>query len=266
MLTLPSMKSKNTLPLPNFLIIGAQKSATRWLRRTLGYHPQIFTASKELSFFNSHRFKWGLDWYRANFDGWSGEFFVGEATPAYMMWRENPTETAARIDQSLPDVKLMALLRNPVDRAYSAFIHHIGRGRIPADADLLDWVRSVPPEHDKLCLIGGGWYAASLEPYFEKFGNRLRVFLHDEALDNPDQVYSQALEHVGAMPGFVPRELARIQDSGKLPDGSLYATGSGARRELTHDERAELYAYFKQDVKRLEELLGRSLSVWRPDS
>ena len=266
MLRLPSMESKTTLPLPNFLIIGAQKSATRWLRRNLGDHPQIFTAGTELSFFNSHRFEWGLDWYRTNFDGWSDESFVGEATPAYMMWRENPAETAARVDRSLPNVKLMAVLRNPVDRTYSAFVHHIGRGRIPADADLLDWVRSVPPEHDKLGLIGGGWYAASLEPYFERFGDRLRVFLYEEVLYSPDRVYSQALEHVGATPDFVPPKLARVRLSGKLPDDSPYATGNGARRKLTHDERTELCTYFEQDTKRLEELLGRNLSVWRPDS
>lgn len=259
------MNAIDTLPLPTFLIIGAQKSATRWLRMHLGKHPEVFTVDAELTFFNSSvRFEQGLDWYRTKFEGWAGEPIVGEATPAYMMWRANPARTAARIDESLPGVRLMALLRNPVDRTYSAFIHHMQRDRIPADADLLEWVRSVAPKHDKLGVIAGGWYAESLAPYFAKFGERLRVFLHDDVVERPEQTYAHALEHIGASPGFLPKELQRIRHSGKPPETSPYAEGGGGRRELTPEERAEIYAYFRRDVEWLEELLGRDLSFWRP--
>ena len=76
------------LPLPTFLIIGAQKSATRWLRLNLGLHPDIFSARRELEFFNNgdRVERAGLVSYRAQFEGWSGEPFVGEATPGYMFW------------------------------------------------------------------------------------------------------------------------------------------------------------------------------------
>ena len=259
------MSAIDTLPLPTFLVIGAQKSATRWLRMHLGKHPEVFTADTELAFFNrSARFKQGLDWYRAKFEGWSGEPIVGEATPAYMMWREEPAKTAVRIDESLSGVKLMALLRNPVDRTYSAFIHHMMRDRIPVDANLLEWVRSVAPEHDKLGLIAGGWYAESLTPYFARFGERLRVFLHDDVAENPEKLYARALEHVGASPGFLPAELQRVRHSGKPPETSPYAEDGSGRRELTSEERAEIYAYFHRDVERLEVLLDRDLSAWRP--
>lgn len=61
--------------LPTFVIIGAQKSATRWLRINLGLHPKIFTAGSELHFWNNaHRVeKLGIDWYGEQFDGWNGE-------------------------------------------------------------------------------------------------------------------------------------------------------------------------------------------------
>ncbi|MGH3087655.1 MAG: hypothetical protein ACRDSJ_10110 [Rubrobacteraceae bacterium] len=250
--------------LPTFLIIGAQKSATRWLRAHLGEHPEVFTADTELSFFNGQRFEQGLDWYRTQFEGWNGEPIVGEATPAYMMWREGIAGTAARIDESLPGVRLMALLRNPVDRTYSAFVHHMRRGRIPADADLLGRIRSIPPERDELSLITGGWYAESLAPYFERFGERLRVFLHDDVAENPERLYEQALEHVGASPGFLPTELRRVRYSGRTPKTSSYAEDGGGRRELRSGEREEIYAYFSSDVQRLEEMLGRDLRSWRP--
>ena len=254
-------------PLPTFLIIGAQKSATRWLRTNLGAHPQVFTADTESHFFSRSRyFRLGLDYYRTHFEGWDGEPVVGEATPGYMMWIDDPPTMAARIDESLPNVRLLALLRIPVDRTYSAFIHHMRQGRIPADAGLLGWVRSVAPKDDPQGLIAGGWYAASLTPYFERFGERLQVFLHDDVVDHPKRVYSRALEHIGASPDFVPPELERVVFSNRPPKPSAYHEGKGGRRKLSSEERAELYEYFRHDIDHLEELLGRDLSIWRPSS
>ena len=76
-----------------------------------------------------------------------------------MIWRNRPTEVCSRIADTLPDVKLLALLRNPADRALSAFSHHMRRGRIPADQDLVDWVTARDPDEDRFCIVSGGWYA-----------------------------------------------------------------------------------------------------------
>jgi hypothetical protein len=84
------MNSTGTLPFPTFLIIGAQKSATRWLRRYLEEHPEVFTFEGESAFFNTERVKRELEDYRQDFEGWSGEQIVGESTSVYMMWREDP--------------------------------------------------------------------------------------------------------------------------------------------------------------------------------
>ena len=107
--------------LPTFIIIGADKCATRWLRINLGHHPQIFILSSELHFWNNgHRVqKLGLDWYRTQFEGWNGEPIVGEATPGYMFWRHQPEVVAQRIKDNHPDVRLIVILRNPVDRVRS---------------------------------------------------------------------------------------------------------------------------------------------------
>src|ERR1700722_14569247 len=151
-------------PLPTFLIIGAQKSATRWLRLNLGLHPAVFAASREIEFFNNRdRFQQqGIAWYREQFEGWNGEGIVGEATPGYMFWRHHPDVVAGRIDETLPGVRLIATLRNPIDRAQSALVHHIEYKTLPPDAVLLEHVRATPPEKDKLGIIVGGLYGASL--------------------------------------------------------------------------------------------------------
>src|SRR5215207_2785995 len=99
-------------PLPTFLIIGAQKSATRWLRHNLGLHPEIYASPYEIGFFNSpKRFaELGAEWYRAQFAGWNGQRIVGEATPGYMMWRHEPQEVAERIKETIPTARLIAIL------------------------------------------------------------------------------------------------------------------------------------------------------------
>jgi hypothetical protein len=246
-------------PLPTFLIIGAQKSATRWLRLNLGLHPDVYTQSRELEFFNTaDRFDdFGVEWYRAQFDGWRGEPVVGEATPGYMFWRHRPETVADRIARVVPDVRLIAILRNPIDRAQSALVHHIEFGALPPETDLLEYVRSIPPERDWLGIIAGGWYAASLEPYVEQFGDQLQVLLHDDTDDDPRGVYTQALHHVGASTDFVPEELDRVRFS--------YQQHRPVHH-LSLDARDELYAYFADDIARLQSMFDRDLSVWAPDA
>ncbi|MFM7224737.1 MAG: hypothetical protein ACKOBG_09420 [Actinomycetota bacterium] len=251
------------LPLPNFLVIGAQKSATRWLRLNLGLHPEIFTAEREIEFFNNAERFAGLGpaWYREQFAGWSGERLVGEATPGYMFWRHDPAVMAERIDATLPGVRPMAILRNPIDRSQSAVVHHIEAGGIPAGTGVLEYVRSVDPERDPLGIVSGSWYARSLEPFRDRFGDRLLVLLHDDADEDPRGVYTAALRHLGAATDFVPSELERVRYSYQQRDPSAHA-----EQHLSVAERRELGACFTDDIARLEQMLGRDLSCWAPDA
>ena len=250
------------LPIPTFLIIGAQKSATRWLRLNLGAHPDAFSVSREIEFFNSKRFaELGLDWYREQFAGWSGEPVVGEATPGYMFWRHRPQVMAQRIHDCVPDARLMAILRNPVDRAQSAVVHHVQMRSLPPGTEVMDYVPSVRAEDDPLGIVSGGWYAASLEPFREVFGDQLLVMLHDDVDDDPRGVYDQALRHVGLEPDFMPDELARVRFSFQERPSAM---PSGAR-ELTLDERRTLYELFADDIQRLEQVLDRDLTLWDPE-
>jgi len=248
-------------PLPTFLIIGAQKSATRWLRLNLGLHPAVFAAAREIEFFNNgERYReQGPAWYVEQFDGWSGETIVGEATPGYMFWRHRPAVVSERIAETVPDVRLIATLRNPIDRAQSAMIHHIEHGTLPGDAVLVELVRATPPERDPLGIIAGGWYGASLEPYQQRFGDHLLVVLHDDVDDDPRRVYDTALHHIGATTDFVPAEFERVRFSHQQQ-----VSDQPGRRPLTLDERVELWEYFAADVDQLEQLLGRDLSLWAP--
>jgi hypothetical protein len=166
-----------------------------------------------------------------------------------------------RVDETLPGVKLIATLRNPVDRAQSAMVHHIEHGQLSPDTVLVDLVRATPPDKDKLGIISGGWYAESLEPYRARFGDRLLVVLHDDVDDDPRGVYDASLRHIGASPDFVPPEFERVRFSLQQR-----ASTEPGRRPLTLDERRELWTYFADDVARLARMLGRDLSMWDPDA
>src|SRR5689334_25080325 len=105
------------MTLPNFVVIGAPKAGTTALSRYLGDHRDGFVAAqKEVHYFDrDHLFSRGVEWYEAQFEGAGGVRAVGDATPGYMYSREAIDRMAAL----LPDVRLIATLRNPVDRAYS---------------------------------------------------------------------------------------------------------------------------------------------------
>jgi hypothetical protein len=248
-------------PLPTFVIIGAQKSATRWLRTNLGKHPDVFTAPAELHFWNRPRRVAqpdGLSWYRDKFVGWEGEPIIGEATPGYMIWRHHPEKVAARMNEHLADARLIAILRNPIDRANSAMWHHIRRRRLPRDSRLVDVVRArEPADKDRLCLVSGGWYAQSLAGYADLFGDQLLVLLHDDLANDALGLFRRASAHVGAETSFAVPDLER----------ELFIN-RGARKSgrygLTTDERLAMWPYFQDDVARLEEMFGLDLSRWAP--
>jgi sulfotransferase family protein len=248
-------------PLPTFLIIGAQKSATRWLRQNLGHHADVFTSPYELAFFNSPtRFeRLGVDWYRKQLVGWDGEPIVGEATPGYMMWRHDPAVVAERIKRTVPEVRLIAILRNPVDRANSAMVHHMKYERLHPRTSLLNLVHETQPETDRLGLVAGGWYAVSLKPYQSLFGDQLCVMLHDDIRDDPRTAYERALRHVGADPGYLPPDLNDLVFSNQQGESSQW------KRDVSPRDRESLYGYFRDDIRELEQMIGRDLSAWEPD-
>jgi hypothetical protein len=111
---------------PSFFIIGAQKSGTSSLFSYLLQHPQMVRTRKEIYFYDRF-FSRGHDWYYSHFRFANLESgaITGEASTSYMVYPHTPR----RIAHDVPDAKIVAILRNPVDRAFSNYLHEIGRGR-----------------------------------------------------------------------------------------------------------------------------------------
>lgn len=155
----------------DFLIIGAQKSATTSLRSFLSDgHDGIYMHHTELHFWNrdnQYQDGQGLEAYLQNFSGASSNQIVGEKSPSYL-----PSEVCpARIANHFPKVKLIAILRNPTERAYSAFWHGKRVGAISQSTSFGETIRNYKenggtPYGD---LITQGFYARHLARYLDHF-------------------------------------------------------------------------------------------------
>ncbi len=133
------------MTLPNFLVIGATKSGTTSLYTYLKQHPEVYMPMKEPNFFAlegreppffrgpegwkepSQKRITDLEGYRTLFAGASGEKAMGEVSPLYLY----APQAAYRIRRYVPEAKLVAILRNPVERAYSAYMHLVREDREP---------------------------------------------------------------------------------------------------------------------------------------
>jgi hypothetical protein len=227
------------------------------LRFNLDRHPEVFAPPVELNWFSDATGMRGLGrrWYQLQFDAWLGEPVLGESSPSYLKRRHRPDLTAEWIHKVVPDARLVALLRNPVDRFESAVRMYVKRGRLPADVDPMALVLRNDPLVAELDLIGGGLYAQSLYPYRLRFRDQLLVIDHDRVGREPEAVYDSVLHHIGATPGFVPDDLAEVRFSDR-------PTVAGP--VLTDEQRRLLYTAFRRDVEELEAMLGWDLRAWDP--
>jgi hypothetical protein len=216
--------------LPDFLIVGEAKCGTTSLYDDLARHPCVLEAAvKEVHFFDL-RFKRGLDWYRAQFpfawrmrekaDGHRRQ--TGEASPYYMFHPHAPV----RIKRALPNVKLIVMLRNPVERAYSQYQHEVRRGREPlasfeeavaAEPERLrgehermladEWYNSV--EHRRHSYLTRGIYVDQLQKLWRQFDReQILVLKSEDYFAGPDVTGRKVRQFLG-LPAWEPPSYAR---------------------------------------------------------
>jgi len=161
----PSTAEAPVGALPNLLVIGAQKCGTSSLHRYLGAHPDIgMSTPKELDFFAGPGFAgWerGVDWYRARFD--PEKPVRGESSPSYTA-HPFVAGTPERVHALVPDSKLIYLVRDPIERLVSQYVHAvaIGRERRPLERIFAE----RPPEHTPYVLQSSYWL--QLEQYLAR--------------------------------------------------------------------------------------------------
>ncbi|GAB3198517.1 hypothetical protein GCM10027062_12870 [Nocardioides hungaricus] len=270
------------MPAPTFLCIGAQKCGTTWLASAVAQHPEVGTGRrKELHFFDQRdAYARGLGWYESQFRTTPATRAVGEFTPNYWRTVGTPADSvflgsADRVADAYPDLRLIVCLRDPVDRAVSAYFHNIKAGRLSPEIPLLDAVRERPGLRDF------GNYGSQLDAWLTRFPIDRYLFLLYEEDIRPDTAKPAALrrtfEHVGVDPSFEPVDISERRNV-RLSDFEMrrrHASPMGRwlmsrlpermraspRWEITvpDADRAALAADFAPEVARLEEILGRPM-------
>jgi hypothetical protein len=148
--------------LPDFIVIGALKSATTSLRYYLNIHPQItMSRIKELNFFiHEHNWLKGIEWYKSNFRGRAKVF--GEASPNYTNFPFF-TEVAKRMYSTMPNVKLLYVIRDPIERMISDYVHHYAEG---LESRTISAALTNPEKNPYICR---SQYYMQINQYLEYF-------------------------------------------------------------------------------------------------
>ena len=195
---------------PDFVIIGTQRGGTTSLHAYLGAHPQVTTPTTKELHFITDRFKRGRDWYLGQFPAeLPPDTITGEATP-YALYHPLAPQ---RLLEIAPEAKLIALLRNPVDRAYSHFLLERSRGEetldfaaaLDAELDRLDGeeVRLardpayVSEPHKHASYMARGEYARQLERWFRLFPREQILVIRSEDL------YQRSAETLARVANFL---------------------------------------------------------------
>ena len=212
--------------LPDFLGIGTQKGGTTYLHGLLQQHPQVYLAHpKELHYFSLHHHR-GLEWYGHHFDSATADLCCGEITPYYLF---HPL-AAERIAATLPKVKLIVLLRDPVERALSQYFHSKRLGLEPldfeealeaepkrlADAEAALKRGEAHKSHQQHSYLSRSRYEQQLFRFENLFSSEQLMFLRSEDLfDQPQRIWEQVLVFLELDLHPLPRSVSRYAGAGE---------------------------------------------------
>ncbi len=284
----------------NFIGIGVQRSGTSWLYNALRQHPEVsFGMQKEINFFNEtncfyneevmpKNFSKGIKWYLRQLNLKEGKM-NGEISPSYF----SDEYASYRIKELFPNVKILAILRNPIDRAYSQYRFFCSGSRCHLHGNFDTAVRKYPE------FIERGFYYKHLKKYYELFprGN-VGTFIYDDLAENPQKFLSDIEKFLGisefmpenlfkkvnqprVYPQAVEKIIFEIRKFQRFPSvDRLFGTEAFIKlRDKFNENLASkrpvfkidplkketiqyLKGVFREDILKLQQLINRDLSIW----
>jgi hypothetical protein len=269
----------------DFIGVGAQKAGTSWVYACLYEHPGVCAPIKELHFFSRPRFSKGRDWYEAHFKRCDKTQKIGEFSTSYLYSKDAP----GRIKEMYPDVKLIAILRNPRERSYSQYRNSLRAGEIGEEVSYEQYLK------EEQSCIKQGLYAEQLQRYYRNFReDQILVLIYEDSKKDPltfiqtiyrflnlDDTFVPAMLHrkinIARNPKYIGVErvmhhiaefLRRIgfdkivwlvKKSG-LPD-LVRSTNTvrGDSEDAGTVDNAGLKKVFQEDVEKLSKLIGRDM-------
>lgn len=292
----------------DFIGIGAPRCATTWIYECLKEHPQICGANKkEVSFFNKERkYNHGIDFYKKFFTECSNDKLRGEFTPSYY----SHSKVAARIHRHFPNTKIIASLRDPVERALSAYrFGRFAKTRTGMYKSFEEALQKSPTLKDN------GFYFKHLKSFYDIFSrDKIFIGIFEELKQNPTSTIQKIYKFLGVEANFSPPSAtSKISTTGsrgnrvKIPwllnalhkltdkirkNQQLYALLDNSVLGTIHEKlvawnkepekinqshptttdkikpktKQELREFYKKDIEKLEQLIGRDLTSWKKNS
>lgn len=299
------------MTLPNFFIIGAAKSGTSSLYMYLKQHPEIYMSPvKEPHFFSFddeskmtngpgdpiYKAITDLDEYQRLFDGVRDEKAIGEASTSYLYRPEAPK----RIHTMLPNAKLIAILRDPAERAFSAYMHVV-RDRRETAGDFLDALSRE--EERKVAGWEPIWHFTSVGMYYEQLSryyrlfpkDQIRVFLYEDLNADQSALLREAFQFLEVTPTFIPESSVRFNVTGEQKNKLFHTAtqwlftqpnpvrwfsrkivpdiwrGNVAnwvrqrnlkKQQISPKARQQLLDLYRGEILMLQDLINKDLSQW----
>lgn len=296
--------------MPNFLVFGAAKSGTTSIYKYLEQHPDVFMSSfKEPGFFafegerpilnGPGAQKWVDRWvvtdlesYQQLFADYNGQKAIGEASPYYIYYEK----TAATIYKHVPDIKLIAILRNPADRAFSNYVWAV-RDRAESITNFQD---AIAAEEKRIKENWGpkwhyknqGFYYQQLQPYYELFKReQIKIYLYENFVKQPVAVMQDIFDFLEIDDSFIPN-MSRKHNTSRIPKNKFWhkfldrpnpvkslikpllpldfrqnlkqnaKEKNLFKPKLTPELRQQLIAEYREDINKLQDLIRQDLSRW----
>ncbi|MCS4041582.1 sulfotransferase domain-containing protein [Salinibacter ruber] len=271
--------------LPDFIIVGTMKSGTSTLSGYIEQHDSVYMPNRELHYFyNVGKGNWDkkLNWYKSHFKEKRGQL-CGEKTPTYSYLKQVPL----RIKKTVPDVKLIWIFRNPVDRAYSNYWHAVCEG-----AETLSFGEAIRNEEERVKndiwkgYVRRGIYSRQVSRYLEHFDKSdMHFCTFENMVKNTQKVINKCYEfldvetyHSGHIdnsrknnPTYLPispyiryqtrrifGKTSVISKVEKIVNRRMYKGYHNMDKHIRH----KLQKFYKPHNDTLEELTGLNLSQW----
>jgi hypothetical protein len=225
-------------------------------------HPEIYLRPNKRPephfFFKSTEYAKGIRYYEETWFPVEGQWHaIGEASTSYLFGSDVP----ARIARHLPDARLIAVLRNPIDRAFSNYWHSVRSG-----VETLDFASAIEREDERAQTIEGtpleevkpysyvarGFYHAQIANFLEVIDrSRLVILTFEELCETPASLLKKVYRFLEVDPDIMPPRLD-LAENRSVPEGI----------KMDETLRVRLAKIYAEDISRLGTLLGRDFSVW----
>lgn len=293
--------------LPDFLIVGASKSGTSSIFHYLKQHPKIFLSDvqKEGRYFSQMKGNFSgpgdsgvdktitpdLEHYKTLFKNYNNEKTAGDISPEYLYFHEKAIPLIKKVLGA--DTKIIIILRSPVERAFSGYMHFKRDKR-----ENLSFEEALEKEEERKQknwiwawqYKNSGLYYEQVKAYLDNFRNT-KVIVFDEFREQPQKILSEICEFIGVNPDFEFDTSYKYNVSGDPKNPVLYKLETSRRmvnfikklvpqkavhflknrftgekqmmrQEMNPETRRQLVEFFRDDVRKLEELIQEDLSHW----